>query len=84
MSLIGQSYRLFGLSTFSLHILYHTSEAGACSGPCNWNYCEAGIRGWIEDGSYPRQSGVPTGSQNPGPIKPNQTKVQYDMKLTRT
>ena len=29
--------------------------AGARSEPCNRSYCEAGIRGWLEDRSPPRR-----------------------------
>ena len=34
-------------------------QAGARSGPCNQSYCEAGIWGWLEDGSPPWRLLVP-------------------------
>ena len=42
----------FRLKTKHLYIS-HLWEAGARSGPCNRSYWEAGIWGWLEDGSPP-------------------------------
>ena len=49
----------------TLHVLGESQSlntlesAGAHSGPCNRSYCEAGIGGWVEDGSPPWRLLVP-------------------------